>query len=83
MGKDSQSAFQFSNPAMIEVHFVIHKDFNTEDMGNELETPIHHQNMYLSSSLVKQIAGFGGDISGFVPPEIVDTVMDKFYRAYL
>ena len=42
-----------------------------------------HQDMYLSSSLVKQIAGFGGDISGFVPPEIVDTVMDKFYRAYL
>ena len=40
LGKDSQSAFQFSNPAMIEVHFVIHKDFNTEDMGNELETPI-------------------------------------------
>ena len=42
-----------------------------------------HQNMYLSSSLMKQIAGFGGDISSFVPPEIVDTVMEKFYRAYL
>lgn len=41
-----------------------------------------HQNMYLSSSLVKQIAGFGGDISSFVPPEIVDIVMKRFYRAY-
>lgn len=40
MGKDSQSTFQFSNPAMIEVHFVIHKDFNAEVMGDELEMPI-------------------------------------------
>lgn len=42
-----------------------------------------HQNMYLSSSLVKQIAGFGGDIASFVPPEIIDIVMKRFYRAYL
>ncbi len=27
------------------------------------------ENMYLSSSLVRQIASFGGDISGFVPEE--------------
>ena len=27
------------------------------------------ENMYLSSSVVKQIAAFGGDISHFVPPE--------------
>lgn len=28
------------------------------------------ENMFLSSSVVKQICEFGGDISGFVPPEI-------------
>lgn len=39
-----------------------------------------HQNMYLSSSLVKQIAGFGGDISEFVPPEVVDIVTKRFYN---
>ena len=39
-----------------------------------------HQNMYLSSSLVKQIAGFGGDISEFVPSEIVDIVTKRFYN---
>lgn len=37
------------------------------------------ENMYLSSSLVKQIAGFGGDISAFVPAEIVDIVIKRFY----
>jgi len=32
------------------------------------------ENMYLSSSIVKQIASFGGDISKFVPPEIRDEI---------
>lgn len=40
MDKNRQSSFQFSNPAMIEVHFVIHRDFNTEGVGDKLETPI-------------------------------------------
>lgn len=39
-----------------------------------------HQNMYLSSSLVKQIAGFGGDISSFVPSQIVEIVTNRFYH---
>lgn len=29
------------------------------------------ENMYLNSSLVKQVASFGGDISDFVPPEVL------------
>ena len=29
------------------------------------------QNMYVSSSLIRQIAGFGGDVSDFVPKNIV------------
>ena len=37
-----------------------------------------HQNLYLSSSLVKQIASFGGDISNFVPAAIVETVQQRF-----
>ena len=32
------------------------------------------ENMFLSSSMVKQVAGFGGDISHFVPPCILDTI---------
>lgn len=35
------------------------------------------ENMYLSSSLVKEIARFGGDISSFVPPEIHDLIKER------
>ena len=37
-------------------------------------------NMYLSSSLVKQVAGLGGDISEFVPACIVPDIMKKIGR---
>ena len=37
------------------------------------------QNMYLSSSMVKQIAGMGGDISGFVPDVIRADIMSRIY----
>ena len=51
MDKNRQSSFQFSNPSMIEVHFVIHRDFNTEGMGDELETPI--QVMFSPPSIIE------------------------------
>ena len=35
------------------------------------------QNMYLSSSMVKQIAIMGGDISDFVPPVILGDILKK------
>lgn len=38
------------------------------------------QNMYLSSSMVKQIASMGGDISSFVPDVIKDDIMNRIYQ---
>lgn len=35
------------------------------------------EHMYLSSSLVKQVAGFGGDITGFVPACIMPDILKK------
>ncbi len=35
------------------------------------------ENMYLSSSVVKQIAKFGGDISSFVPDAIKDDIISR------
>lgn len=35
------------------------------------------ENMYLSSSVVKQIASFGGDISDFVPEAIADKIAKR------
>ncbi len=38
------------------------------------------ENMYLSSSVVKEIAHFGGDISDFVPPEILTKIQRRLIR---
>ena len=35
------------------------------------------ENMYLNSSLVKQIASFNGDISDFVPPEVLEDIQAR------
>ncbi|MCQ2379356.1 MAG: pantetheine-phosphate adenylyltransferase [Victivallaceae bacterium] len=36
-----------------------------------------HQNSFISSSLVKEIAGLGGDISEYVPPAVASAVYAK------
>lgn len=33
---------------------------------------------YVSSSMVKEVAIFGGDISQFVPPQVKDTILEKY-----
>lgn len=38
------------------------------------------ENMFLSSSVVKQIASFGGDISGFVPSELRDIITERLMQ---
>lgn len=37
------------------------------------------ENMYLSSSMVRQIASFGGDIKSFVPAEIADKIVKRLH----
>lgn len=38
------------------------------------------ENMYLSSSVVKQIAYFGGDISPFVPNNVLDFIRNRLVK---
>ncbi len=38
------------------------------------------ENMYLSSSVVKEIASLGGDISNFVPAELLDDIITRVYK---
>ena len=33
--------------------------------------------MYLSSSIVKQVGSFGGDVTEFVPPEVRDEILNR------
>lgn len=35
------------------------------------------ENLYLSSSMVRQVAALGGEIRDFVPPEVVQLVLDR------
>ena len=49
-------------------------------LDNEVETlfmTTSAANSFLSSSSVKQVAKFGGDIKGLVPDEIIDDVIKK------
>lgn len=39
--------------------------------------PTSMDNMYLSSSIVKQVASFGGNITDFVPATILDEIRDR------
>ena len=36
---------------------------------------------YLNSTIVKEVAAFGGDVSKFVPPEVVSRLQQKMKRA--
>ena len=36
------------------------------------------RNHYVSSSLVKEVAGLGGDVSGLVPPPVVEALAQKY-----
>ena len=35
------------------------------------------EHMYLSSSMVKQVGALGGDISGFVPPQVKEDIIRR------
>ena len=40
--------------------------------------PTNLQYSYLSSSMVKEVAAFGGDISNFVPDMLIDKIAEKY-----
>jgi len=49
-------------------------------LGPDIETLFlvaSSQYLYLSSSLVREIAALGGNITQFVPPEVEDAIMTK------
>lgn len=52
-----------------------------EKLAPQIETIFlmtHEDHFYVSSSLVKEVARFGGDISRFVPPHIAPRLLAKF-----
>ena len=64
---------------LAQTNKVIAPDIDTIFLTTNLKfLTAEHQYMYLSSSTVKEIASFGGDIHEFVSPEIQDRMKGKF-----
>jgi len=75
--KQSADAIGRGLRAMSDFEYEFQMALTNKKLNPALETVFltsSAENMYLSSSMVRQVAQFGGDISPFVPPEILDDV---------
>lgn len=69
--------------AVSDFEYEFQQALANKKLNPRLETmflPTSSDNMFLSSSVVKQIAGFGGDISHFVPDCILDTIQERLCK---
>lgn len=69
--------------AMSDFEYEFQQALTNKKLNPELETMFmatSAENMFLSSSMVKQVAGFGGDISHFVPQCILQTIKERLCR---
>ncbi len=67
--------------AVSDFEYEFQMALTNRSLNNNLETlfiPTSTQFLYLSSSVVKEIAMFGGDISDMVPEKIQSIITDKF-----
>ncbi len=66
--------------AMSDFEYEFQMALTNKELNPQVETlflTTSAQNMYLSSSMVKQIASMGGDISGFVPDVIKQDIINR------
>ncbi len=69
--------------AMSDFEYEFQQALTNKKLNPELETMFlatSAENMFLSSSMVKQVAGFGGDISHFVPSCILQTIKERLCK---
>ena len=67
--------------AVTDFEYEFQQALINKKLNPELETLFmvtNQEHMYLSSTLVRQIANFGGEIDMFVPEEIKDTLAEKW-----
>ncbi|ARP50876.1 MULTISPECIES: pantetheine-phosphate adenylyltransferase [Caproicibacterium] len=68
--------------ALSDFEYEFQMSLTNRNLNPDLETIFFNttaENMFLSSSVVKQIATFGGDISKCVPQCILPDIMDRIY----
>lgn len=66
--------------AMTDFEYEFQMALTNKQLNPDLETMFlatSSQYMFLSSSMVKQVAGFGGDIKDFVPECIAQTITER------
>ena len=66
--------------ALTDFEYEFQQALTNKKLNPSLETifpSTSAEHMFLSSSMVKQVAGFGGDISHFVPGCILDTISER------
>lgn len=66
--------------ALTDFEYEFQQALTNKKLNPQLETMFlstSAEHMFLSSSMVKQVAGFGGDISHFVPRCILGTIRDR------
>ena len=69
--------------AVTDFEYEFQQALINKKLNPELETLFmvtNQEYMYLSSTLVRQIAEFGGDIDMFVPEEIKETLKEKMIK---
>ena len=69
--------------ALSDFEYEFQQALTNKKLNPELETMFLATSagtMFLSSSMVKQVAGFGGDISHFVPACILETIQERLCR---
>lgn len=70
--------------AMSDFEYEFQMALTNKELNPQVETlflTTAAQNMYLSSSMVKQIASMGGDISNFVPQIIKQDIINRITQA--
>ena len=70
--------------AMSDFEYEFQQALTNRKLNSEVESVFmitRAENMVLSSSIVKQIANFGGDVSNFVPACILDDIKERMYAA--
>ena len=66
--------------AVSDFEYEFQQALTNKKLNPELETVFltaNAENMYLSSSVVKQVCEFGGDISEFVPAQVCDDIIRR------
>ncbi len=66
--------------AVTDFEFEFQQALTNKKLNPELETMFvitDPEYMYLSSSMVRQVAGFGGDVTDFLPEEICEDVVKR------